>query len=196
MYERFKTRPLSHSQLSSWEYNKDAWYRSYILGKRDPANAAMLFGSVVGDSIGTPQSLVPDLVPPGVKEYALEANLGDIRIVGYADHYCPDTLVLHENKTSDKEDRWTQKKTDQHPQLTMYALMLFLRDKVKPEDVEMWLNFIPVEIGGLTLDQYRMPTPPRYTSFKTRRTTHDIMAYSSYVVQTVKDMDEYIQAHD
>lgn len=193
MYNRFITRPLSHSQLSQWEYDKEKWYTSYIEGKREPANAAMLMGNRVGDSIGTVGSLVPDLVPPGVKEYALDAQLGDVRIVGYADHYCTDTRTLHENKTSDKLDRWDQKKVDEADQLTMYALMLFLRDKIQPEDITMYLNFIPVKVDGAWI--YSMPEVPTFTQFKTKRTTKDILKYSGYVLKTVKDMEQYILEH-
>ena len=194
--DRFKARPLSYSQLSSFEYNKEDWYRRYIKGKKDPPNAAMMFGSLVGDSIGTDTSMVPLLIPPGVKEYELHAQMGDISIIGYADHFCPDTFELHENKTSNKLDRWDQRKTDEHPQLTMYALMLFLRDKIKPEHIDMQLNFIPVIAGGATMDKYRMPDPVVVHSFKTKRTTRDVLEYASYVVATVKLMEEYIQAHD
>lgn len=187
--DRFTTRPLSHSQLSSWEYNKDEWWDNYILGKRKAPNPAMEFGTVVGDSIGTPGSLVPALIPPGVKEFELSANLGPIRIVGYADHYCPDTRVLHENKTSDNPTRWDQKKVDGHGQLTMYALMLYLRDKVKPEEIQMFLNFIPVERGSDMV--YKMPEPVVFHQFKTKRTTLDIVNYGIYIKKTVAAMEEY-----
>lgn len=187
--KRFKKRPLSHSQLSSFEYDPEQWYDTYILGNKIKANPAMEFGTLVGDSIGTETSMVPGLTPPGVKEYELRANLDDIWLVGFADHYCKDTYTLHENKTSDKPDRWTQAKVDSHPQLTMYALLLFLQDKVRPEDVTMQLNFIPVERGGDMI--YRMPEPPVYHAFLTRRTTQDILDYTQYILDTVKKMEEY-----
>lgn len=190
--KRFKHRPLSYSQLLSWEYDKEQWWRSYVLDKRDPATPAMLFGNVVGDSIGTPDSLVPSLVPPGVKEYALSATLGDIILIGYADHYCPETRVLHENKTSDNHARWDQKKVDNHKQLDMYALMLFLREKVKPEDITMQLNFIPVLYGGDMV--YKVPDPAYYIAFPTSRTTADILRYATYITSTVKEMADYYEA--
>jgi hypothetical protein len=187
---RFDKRPLSHSQLSSFEYSPEQWYQSYILGIRQPANTAMLMGNKIGDSIGTPDSLVPDLVPPGVKEFELHAKLGDISIVGFCDHFDMETKTLHENKTSSTKDRWTQKKVDEHPQLTMYCLMLFLQHKIKPEDITIYLNFIPVEEqGDFTL---ALPNPPKFTQFKTRRTTRQILEYAVYVQETVKKMDEYV----
>lgn len=188
---RFRKRPLSHSQLASFEYSPEQWFNTYVLGKRTKATPAMEFGSLVGDSIGTEKSMVPHLRPPGVKEYELRANLDDIFLVGYADHYCPETLTLHENKTSDNPKRWTQAKVDKHPQLDMYALLLYLQDQVTPEDLTMQLNFIPVERGGDMI--YRMPEQPIYHGFETRRTTQHIIDYVRYVQDTVKKMKEYVK---
>jgi len=148
----------------------------------------MLAGNRIGDSIGTDKSEVPDLVPPGVKEYEIRSTFEDIELVGYADHFCPSMLVLHENKTSPNKKRWTQRKVDDHHQLTMYALMLNLRDGIEPEDIEMWLNFIPVELVGVT---YK-PTP-NWRAFETRRTKQHLEAYKQYIIRTVEAMDEYIK---
>lgn len=189
---RFKVRPLSYSQLSSFEYDSEQWYSNYVLGIREPANPAMLFGNTVGDTLGTPTSMVPDLIYPGIKEYELKANLGPIHIIGFCDAYCPETKVLTENKTSATKDRWTQKKVDEHGQLTMYCLMLFLRDKVKPEDVTINLNFIPVRTVGF---DFELPKPPTFQTFATRRTTRDILEYAVYIQHTVKLMEEYIINH-
>jgi len=191
MTNRFIARPLSYSQLSSFEWSPDEWYASYILGRREPPNDAMLLGTKVGDSIGTPESLVPTLTPPGVKEYAMRASLGDIHMVGFADHYCVDSKVLHENKTTDKPGKWTQASVDKHKQLDMYALLLWLQDKTPPHEVEMFLNYIPVERKGVTL---RLPAEPVYYQFPTYRTRLQVAQYASYVKRTVKEMDKYIKA--
>lgn len=190
--DRFKTRPLSWSQLSSFEYSPKEWHRRYIRNKPEPPNAAMLYGSKVGDSIGTPNSLVPTLTPPGAKEYELRANLGPIHMVGFCDHYCPDTLVLNENKTTDNPDKWNKKSVDTHGQMTMYALLLFLQNKTKPGDVTMYLNYIPVFIKGV---DYALPTPPTYTAIPTERTTADIMNFVTYVKNTVKAMEDYARTY-
>lgn len=186
---RFKHRPLSYSQYSSWMYDKEQWYLRYVLNTPDPASPAMLFGNVVGDSIGTAGSLVPSLQPPGVKEYELHATLGDLPIIGFCDHYCPDTKTLHENKTSDNLKRWDQAKVDDHKQLDMYALMLYLKHKVKPEEITMYLNFIPVVRGGDMV--YTIPTPPMYHPFPTKRTTKQILMFAAELVATVKEMEAY-----
>ena len=188
-YRRFILRPLSYSQLSAWEYNKDEWYERYILNKRTPANSAMRAGTIIGDSIGTDKSLVPLLTPPGVKEYELRASLGDIHIVGYCDHYCPLTHTLHENKTSTNRKKWNQKSVDEHKQLDMYALMLFLTHDVLPNDLTIYLNYIPV-IEGADM-RYYLPDPVEFYQYPTRRTDEHLVNMTRYIENTVEDMCAY-----
>ena len=190
MLDRFIKRPLSYSQLSCWDYNKEEWYKRYIIGQPYKTNSAMNAGNVVGDSIGTEKSLVPDLVPPGVKEFKLTAQIGDIYLIGYADHYCPETKVLHENKTSTNRRKWTQGAVDRHKQLDMYCLMLALTHNTAPEDVEIYLNYIPV-IEGQDM-KYYLPDPVTYRQFETKRTTEQIEAFAKEIQSTVEEMHEYV----
>ena len=152
----------------------------------------MIFGNVVGDSLGTPDSLVPMLNPHllGVKEFELLAKLDKLQLIGFADHYCPDTLNLNENKTSRRLNRWTQKEVDAHGQLTMYALMLMLTHKVKPEDLTIWLNFIPVrETQCFDMEViYQKLLPPR---FRTTRTTRQCLEFGATILKTLKEMETY-----
>lgn len=185
---------MSYSQFSSWEYDKEQWYTKYILGIQEPANPAMAFGNTIGDTLGTPSSLVPQLaVVPGIKEYEMRANLGKIKLIGFADHYCPKQYILNENKTSQNATRWTQETVDAHTQLDMYALLLFLQDKVKPEHITMRLNYIPViENQDFTLS---LTNPVECYHFNTKRTTEDITRYAAYVQETRKEMWRYAHEH-
>lgn len=194
MHDRFIKRPLSYSQLSCWEWSKEDWYQNYILNKPRGKSSAMEVGNIIGDSIGTPQSLVPELNPAGVKEYPLNAQLNDIYLVGYADHFCPDTLELNENKTAVNPKKWTQGTVNRHGQLTMYALCLFLKHDIKPEDLTIYLNYIRV-IEGADM-RYYLPKPAELKRFQTKRTGEDILAYSIYILQTVDNMQKYIEERD
>lgn len=189
IYDRFIKRPLSYSQLSSWEWDKEEWYQQYIRNKPRGKNSAMNAGNIIGDSIGTPHSLVPNLTPPGTKEFALNANLNGIYIVGYADHFCPVLRELHENKTSTNRKRWTQGTADKHKQFDMYCLMLALKHDIAPEDVTLYLNYIPV-IEGQDM-KYYLPNPAEYSQFRTYRTTEQITAFAKFIENTVADMHRY-----
>ena len=186
IFERFYKRPLSHSQISAFEYSPAKWYDSYVLGVKEPPNHEMLAGSRIGDLIGTPDSPIPDLTPPGVKEFEMRAEFEGMRLIGFADHYCTDTLVLHENKTSPNKSRWSKKKVDEHKQLTMYALLLNLKYDVEPEDIDMYINFIPLTIIGLDYQPLL-----NWRQFKTKRTKQDLEDYKKHIVRIVELMNEY-----
>jgi hypothetical protein len=154
----------------------------------------MDFGNKVGDTLGLPHSMVPQLREvPGVKEYKMEAVLGKIQLVGYADHYCPEKKILNENKTSQNKKRWNKKTVDEHTQLDMYALLLFLSEKTKPEDITMHLNYIPViENQDFSLS---LTDPVECYTFTTVRTSLDIVKYANYIQNTHKEMLEYAKIH-
>jgi len=216
MTNRFQNRPLSYSQLSCWEYSKEEWMNRYILGIRSPMNATMEAGTRIGDAIGTDncplktaQSKPHYVQPSGVKEFKLSAKLGDIHLIGYADHFDPVARVLHENKTSTNKSRWSQPKANAHGQLTMYALILFLTHNITPEDVQMYLNFIPTQrrlvpkpeysdVPDWALDEHicdevvELPDPVVWKQYPTTRTAGDITAYVDYIHETVKAMQEYV----
>lgn len=196
LIETWKKRPVSWSQLYSWQYSKDQWANKYIFGIDDGGNNLMRFGNVVGDTLGTPKSMCPLLNPSlvGVKEFELTAKLNGLTLTGFADHYCPDTKVLNENKTSVNLNRWDQDKVDNHHQLTMYALMLMLTNKTKPEDVEMWLNFIPVkETQNFEMD---LVSPDLFHRFPTRRTTKQCLEFGASINKTLKAMELYANTVD
>ncbi len=192
--ENWRNRDVSWSQISSWGWSKDQWFDKYILGKAGETNQAMQFGNVIGDKLGLPDSPVPALNEHlvGVKEFELRAQMGSHTLWGFCDHYCPKKKVLNENKTSQTLDKWTQSAVDAHGQLTMYCLMLFLRDKVKPEDVEIWLNFIPVFLDGF----FPYVNPEIFYRFPTKRTTAQILLFGAQIDKTLKEMENYAMEVD
>jgi len=206
-YERFITRPLSHSQLESFRYNKEEWYNSYILGRKFTPNALMKFGTRVGDAIGTTACPI-GISTVGVKEYELKAQLGDIYIVGYADHFCSKTKVLTENKTTDNPRKWTKETVAKHKQLTMYCLMLYLTHGIEPSEVKIYLNDIRTERywtpkpgfenePSYLLNEHiadeavRLKRPLEWNQYETKRTAKDLVRYTAYIEKTVERMHDY-----
>ena len=192
LIKKWKERDISWSQLSSWSYSKEQWAHKYIFNKPEPANPAMLFGNLVGDSLGLPNSMVPSLNQHlvGIKEYELRVPLGDRMLVGFCDHYCPEQIVLNENKTSQKSDRWTQKLVDLHDQITMYDLLIFLKLKIKPEQVKNFLNFIPVQEG----QDFQLRVEDKFHRFETKRTLKQCLMFGAEINKTLKEMESYAQA--
>ena len=191
--EKWMKRPVSWSQVSQYWYSKNQWVESYLIGNRFPPDAGMVFGNVVGDTLGLgrKKSMVPNLEKSlkGEKEHELSVKMNNTLLVGYCDHYCPEKKILNENKTSKNPNRWNQVEADNHGQLTMYALMLLLRDGTVPENLEIWLNFIPVEereFGGMWI-----PDRNNFTRFKTTRTAKQCLEFGSKIERTLKDMEQF-----
>lgn len=193
--EKWKQRDFSWSQYSSFKYSPEQWFYKYILNQGEDPNPAMVFGNVVGDSLGTPTSLVPKLNPHlvGIKEYEMRAEMNGFKLVGFADHYCPETKVLNENKTSQKHDRWDQNAVDAHGQLTFYALLLLLKDKVMPHELTIWLNFIHVAEGG-DFKLY-IPNPDNFKRFQTKRAIVDVVRFGDSITKITKKMELYALTH-
>ena len=188
---KWKERDVSWSQLSSWMYSKDQWANKYIFDKEEPANQAMLFGNVVGDTLGLEHSMVPSLNPHliGTKEFELRVPMNGHNLVGFCDHFCLDFNVLNENKTSQKSDRWTQKLVDLHDQITMYNLMLYLKHKIKPEQVKNFLNFIPVFESG----DFKLRVEDKFHRFETKRSLKQCLMFGATIGKILKDMEAYAE---
>ena len=149
----------------------------------------MLAGSRIGDAIGTDDSPIDNSLVPGKKEYTVKAEIDGIEMIGHLDHYCPDTIILNENKCSDKKGRWTQRKVDAHGQITMYLMLLETQDGVDPEQVECWLNFLLLEQIGV---QYDVGKPPVLKRFKTQRTKTQIATFLDETKRMIELMQQYI----
>lgn len=186
MSNRFDKRPLSYSQISSFEYSPEQWYNNYILGIKEPPNPEMLAGTRIGDLIGTDTCPI-GLQNTGIKEYELRGDIDGIKLVGFCDIYHPENKVLHENKTSPNQTRWNQKKADEHGQLTMYALML-RQQGVEPEEITMHLNFVPLRLVGI---DYQVNG---HTQFTTTRTAKQVDDYTEHIKRIVELMHQYTES--
>lgn len=188
-------RPFSWSAISSFKYDPEQWYRKYVLKKEDLPSAEMLFGSEVGRRIANDRDFLPELRRQSLFEYeephGLRCTLDGIPLIGFIDSYEPHQ-ALDEYKTGKKE--WDQKRVDDHGQLTMYLLMLFVKYGVRPEDVDVMLHWIPTkETGDFRID-FRS-TIPEILSFRTKRTMQDLMRFGGELKATYKAMQLYAKNH-
>lgn len=184
------TRPLSWSQISCFLYDRDEWYERYVLCVRAEPNKEMIFGSKIGKRLETEPSFLPQIVRHGKMEHEFKVKFGNIFLIGYADTFCPFTFKkLGEYKTGKKP--WTQKRVDDHGQIDMYLLMNLIQHKVKPEEVEIDLWWMPtVELGDFSIE-FVQDIEKKIKRFSTKRTTRQVLDFGMKINKIFKEMEEY-----
>lgn len=193
--QKFKERPLSWSSISSFSYNKEEWYDNYINGNKQPANREMLFGSKIGKLLETDPSFLPQIPRHSKMEHCFKVKFGDIPMTGFADSFCDQTHTkLVEYKTGKKA--WDKKRVDSHQQLDMYLLMNYITFRVKPEDVEVQLVWMPTQENNDFSISFVDDIESKIKIFKTKRTMTDILNFGMSINKTYKDMIKYIEDHE
>jgi len=186
---KWLARPMSWSQISQWKsYGKETWYEKYILDKKSPPSKEMLFGSKVGKLLETDPSYRPEVPRQKTMEYELKSPLSDFYLIGFADSY--GDLRLDEYKTGKNE--WTQKKVNEHGQLTMYALMLYLRENIDPSTLDINLHWLPTVDKGDDID---FESPLTVKHFSTKRTKKDVLLFAAEIIKIREDMKKYVTIH-
>lgn len=181
-------RPLSWSAISSFEYNPEEWYKRYILGEKGVDTREMEFGKLIADSFQTDKPLVPVILYK-IVELPLSVVFNGMPLVGYIDTYDPKTHNFREFKTGKKE--WDQKRANEHGQLKMYALLLFIMYKVKPENYKIHLDWIPTQDNGDFSISFIEPIEVH--SFEVKLTMKDIVVFGAHIKNTYKQMQKYIK---
>lgn len=180
----FVDRPLSWSNLSSWWWDQEEWYRRYVLGEKQPDSPAMDFGKKVHEQLQVGQASEHVKI-----EYKLSADIHGIPCIAYCDGWNTQEKRLTEIKTSANENRWNQESVDRHEQITMYFLMLQMQEGITPENCSANVVYVPVE--QLPDFSYRISGRPQI--FETRRTTEDILKFANKIKRTVREMERFMQ---
>lgn len=191
--DEWLARPYSWSQHCAFtQYGKEGWYKKYILNEPTPTNKYMMFGSMIGKKLETDPTFLPSVPRQSVMEFGVEAEYKGIKMVGYFDSFCPDTLILQEYKTSRKYG-WSQGKVDKHGQLTFYYMLLNLAHKIKPKDVTCNLHHLETETDDN--EDVQLVDPFTLRSFSTTRTLKDIANLKKEILLTRQEMMSYAQQH-
>lgn len=195
--KKWKERPYSWSQHSSFTWDPEQWYEKYILGEDQGASREMEFGKFVGGKLEKDPTFLPQIPRHSVMEYEFKCMFGKIPVVGYADSFCDKTnKKLLEFKTGKTKNSWDQKKVDNHGQLTFYLLMNWLINKIKPEDVEVQLIWMPTQDNGDFSISFVEPIEQNIKSFKTKRTMRDILKFGQEINEIYKKMELFALAHN
>lgn len=202
-------RPLSWSAISSFDWNPKRWHDKYVLKIEEPKSAELVFGSMVDKRIQEDPTFLPDLVRYPVMQHEMRAEFDGIPLIGFADTYrqcvlCNSTeafidhdrdackgFSLRDYKTGRKA--WDQKRADETGQLTMYTFMLYLMDKIKPEEVELYIDWLPTHIEE---GQIQFIEEGDIRTFKTSRSMHDVLKFGQRIKTVWKAMEEYATKMD
>lgn len=189
-YSIDKTRALSWSSISSFEYNKEQWFDTYILGKRQET-AALSFGSLVDKKLQDDPAYLPEIVRLPLLQHKMNAMFGKIPLVGVADGFDRAGHKLLDYKTG--KVVWNQKRADETGQLTMYCLLLYITEKIKPEEMDLSIIWLETCENGDFSISFKEPLIVR--TFETKRTMKQILTFGMKINKTYREMEEYVKGH-
>lgn len=209
-YKTFdKKRPVSWSFISSFEYNPEQWYENYVLGIKSTSKE-MTFGSSIDLKLQDDPKFLPHVVRYPIMQHKMEAKFGKVPLIGVADTYRPKgyqevfkvgermevggflPASLRDYKTGKKA--WDQKRADETGQLTMYCLLLWFTEKIQPEHVDLYIDWLPTKEGGDFAICFRDNNVKAFT-FKTRRTMQQVLEFGQRIHKVLAEAEAYCKSH-
>lgn len=186
-------RPLSWSAISSFEWSAEQWYDTYILGIKQ-SSPEMTFGSYVDKKLQDDPEYLPHVPRYPHMQHKMRATWHGIPLTGVPD--CLDfeqnpKRVLIDYKTG--KAPWTQKKADETGQLTMYLLLLYLTEGMRPEEFDCKILWLPTAYQKDFTIGFRNPADPELITFNTQRTMLDILKFGQRIVDTYALMQRYVE---
>lgn len=184
---------ISWSSMNQFEsYDKEKWYKNYVLGIKDPPNAAMQAGIEIGEKLATDPTFMPEVPRPEIYEHEARIVFSGITLRGHMDGWSPKIKELLEYKTTTNQNKWTKETVRQHGQLDFYCLLLFLTETIKPEDIYIRLISIPVKETG-HFEIVRSNEPIKI--IETKRTMQNILNFGVRIKKVYKEMKEYVASY-
>lgn len=192
-----KKRPLSWSAISSFEWDKNQWYKRYVLKEDSPVTKELTFGKEIGERLAFDPKFLPEVPREAIFEHRLLTEFDGIPLVGYVDSLSLDYKVLREFKTGKKI--WDKKRADGHGQLDMYLLMIYLMYRIRPEEIQCFLHWLPTEESLLSMDAkdstISFMQPFMVHTFEVEKTMNHILTFGNRIKKTYKEMSTYAQSY-
>lgn len=210
-----KDKAVSWSYFSSFrDYDKEQWYQHYILGKPTPMNPEMEFGNKVGKSFCTDRPMARVTRCETMEHEVRVKSVNGIKLLGYLDSYglYAETVEqdgsksspvltskkrrIREYKTGGKgKNQWSQKRVDKHDQITFYCLLVYLSEGIRPEDIEVHLDWYPTMRDKRFKVCFVDDIDNNIVTFKATRTLAQILKFDSEIAKVYKEMQEYVDNH-
>jgi len=189
---QLKYPTISWSSFQAFrDFDKDKWYDQYVLGNKAKPNPLMQFGIDIGEKLATDQNFLPEVPRLDIYEQQLHGKIGDVVITGHMDAFSETKKAIGEYKTSTNPNKWTQEAVDNHGQITMYCLLVWLNYGIKPEELDLALtSILGVETGDFKIV---LPEPPVVKTFKTKRTMLDVLNFGVELKKIKKEMEEFVK---
>lgn len=182
----FKERPLSWSQIASFEYSPEQWFSRYILNEKQEENASMKFGKWFGEKVATDPTFYPQIPRYPIFEQKLSVMFNQIPIIGYIDSYDPATHSFLEYKTA--KTIWSKDKAENHGQLHLYALALYITHKKLPESI----NLVCIKTNESGDFDVSIAEPFEMVNYPVKVEMKDILLFGSRIMKVVKEMEDYL----
>ncbi len=193
------SRPLSWSAISSFEWNKQQWYDKYVAGILPEVTPELHFGKKIDEQLQDDPTFLPEIVRYSELQFEMRCKFDKFQLIGIADTYEPPRVYksippknmlakLRDYKTGRKP--WDQKRANETGQLTMYCLLLWQLFKIRPEDVELYIDWMPTHIheGKIAFIE-----PVKVKTFKTKRTMQQVLAFGQRIHDTILAMEQYAE---
>lgn len=192
--KKWKKRPFSWSQYSSWLWNKEEWFDKYILNKPYKGTKETEFGSYVDLKIQNDPTFLPSLKRYEHMQYKLNIKLDGIHLVGI-----PDGLELTKSKEladyKTGKNKWDKKRADETGQLTFYLLLIYVTYKIKPEEFKCKIHWLPTQETGNFSISFVDNIENNIKTLETKRTMLDILKFAKSIKSVRKEMENYALAY-
>ena len=189
---------LSYSQYSIFNSSRDQYIKIYING--DELNNKYLdFGKKIAKGLEHRNIDYKDedidlarklITPAKQKEIEIRANFDKVPLLGILDGFYKnkDKAIIDEYKTG--TSKWTQKLVDNNEQLTIYAILVWLKYDINPENIEIKLHWLPTYKD---IDN-SIHLTEEIKTFKTKRTMKDFINIYPKLKKTWLGIEELINS--
>lgn len=206
-------RAFSWSAMSKFKWSKEQWYQKYVMKIEAEKTPELIFGSWVDEKIQKSKKFLPHVIRYPLLQHRMETTFNGIPLVGLPDAYRPPVEVVigkNKKKTNFKFDvlrpairdyktgrnPWTQVRADETGQLTFYALLLWLTEGIRADDVEFYIDWLPTRYQDgkiVFIEKDHRKLKPK--TFKTRRTMRQVLKFGQTIMDTYEEMLTYAKNH-
>jgi hypothetical protein len=187
--DKLKSKPLSWSSISSFEYNPKTWANNYLKGEKSPPTEELIFGKEVDERIQVDPNFLPGLPRYEKMQLKMEAKISGIHLLGI-----PDGVNFEKNKQlADYKTgvkKWTQKRADETGQLLFYLLLLYCNYNIRPEEFDCFIHWLPTKkVEDMDFNKtISFIESGDVQTFKVKHTLKEVMEFGGYLKRTYKKM--------